>query len=894
MLNLNILDVLDADTSILKYLNKKEPLETSVSSYKLFRNDLLLLLKEYFDNQADIYELISINTCAMDALLRHLWDKLNLPTEDAALIAIGGYGRRELFPESDIDLMIVLKEEIDPSVTTKIESFLTFLWDINLPIAQSVRTIKDCITEAKKDITVMTSLMELYYLSGNKGLFYHIDKLITEEKIWPSKKFFKEKIIELENRHHKFGDTANHLEPNVKENPGGLRDIHTLRWLTNRYFKTKSFEELVAKDFLTNNELNLIQKAYKNIAKIRFTLHIHLQRGEDRLLFDYQHDIATLLGFKSDNHNHRVEEFMQVFYRNSNQLEILSEIIINRLRSNIFPGLFKRRAKPINEYFQARANLLESTNKNIFTNKPSTILECFQILQHHQNINGFSDQLEQLIIDHLHVIDEEFRSDFNNCNTFISILNQPHTSYREIRRMAQLGVLGKYWPNFDAVTGRMQFDLFHVYTVEEHTLQVFENACKFSEPNANPENETYHDIFTQTPKALILYIAALFHDIAKGRGGDHSDLGAEEVISFCHQHDISEFDTKLISWLVKNHLIMSMTAQNEDIDDPDVIKNFAKNIGNLTRLNYLYLLTIADIRGTNPKLWNNWRSTLLAELYQSTSRYLRQESDSQISHEELTQEVKKSALLKLQKQGIDKKQCISLWQELEDEYFLRHSDEEVVRHTQAILENQDDDRIIVKIHQYSVRGATEIFIYCKDRNYLFAHITSILSKLGISIVHARIITSKTGHALDTFLVLDSNNEPINDVKQCRLVAHQLRELLENPDLIEDTAIQKLPRRVRELRVPIEIHFENNKTKPYTSLELKAPDFPGLLASIGNTFVDCNISVHDARISTLGERVHNIFQISDLDNQPLTEQQQNNISQAIRENLLQPKQISLAV
>ena len=460
--------------------------------------------------------------------------------------------------------------------------------------------------------------------------------------------------------------------------------------------------------------------------------------------------------------------------------------------------------------------------------------------------------------------------------------------------MAQLGVLGKYWPSFDAVTGRMQFDLYHIYTVEEHTLRVFKNACQFSEKTTDEEFATYHDIFIQTPKAIVLYLAALFHDIAKGRSGDHSELGEEEARSFCLQHGLSSFDANLIAWLVKNHLVMSVTAQHQDIDDPYVIKKFVSNVGSLTRLNYLYLLTIADISGTNPKLWNSWRSSLLSELYQSTSRYLRQDIDPPTNRSELVDQVKSSAIQMLQNANLDKDRCLEFWQELGDDYFLRHSDEEVMRHTQAILNHASNENVVVNIHQYSARGATEIFIYCNDRNYLFAHITSTLAKLRLSIVHARIITSNKGHALDTFLVLDADGNAIDDKKQCDLVERELTEALDNPTDITPTTIQGLPRQIRELHVPIEINFDISTVNNYTTLELKAPDFPGLLASLGNAFVDCSIAIHNARISKLGERVHNLFQISNLDYLPLDQNHQEELREVILEYLQQPKQISLAV
>ncbi|MBT8112517.1 MAG: [protein-PII] uridylyltransferase [Gammaproteobacteria bacterium] len=894
MINIDIHQALESDAPILQFLQQEPSSQLAVEKYKNFRVEQTKLLEQRFDSQANIYEIISLNTCLVDALLKNIWNTFDIPNDTAALVAIGGYGRRELFPESDIDIMIVLKDENDEFSKSKIESFLTFLWDINLHIAQSVRTINDCIIESKNDITVITSLMEHYYLAGDKNLYKQVIEIVSNNKIWSSKKYFKEKRLELENRHQRFGDTANHLEPNVKENPGGLRDIHTLRWLTNRHFKTESFEQLAKIEFLSNSELTLLQEAYKVLAKIRFALHLFVKRGDDRLLFDYQYDVASLLGYKNENRNHRVEEFMQVFYRTSNQLSILSEIIIERLNSVIFPGLFKRRAKPINKNFQVRANLLEATNIEIFKKSPTAILECFQLLQEHKNLIGFSDQLQKLIIENLHVIDDKFRQDKTNCDIFISIINQKDTNYREIKRMARLGVLGKYWPSFDAVTGRMQFDLFHIYTVEEHTLRVFENACQFSKNTSEGEYATYHDIFIQTPKALLLYLAALFHDIAKGRGGDHSELGEEEAKSFCLQHGLTPFDANIVAWLVRNHLVMSITAQQQDIDDPYIIKKFANIVGNLTRLNYLYLLTIADMRGTNPKLWNSWRSALLSELYQRASEHLRQDVESATNREELVTQVKSSALQLLQKTNLDQDSCLAFWQELGDDYFIRHSDEEVVRHTEAILNHRDKSSVVVNIHQYSARGATEIFVYCNDRNYLFAHITSTLAKLRLSIVHARVITSNKGHALDTFLVLDANEQAIDNEKQCELVKKELTQALEHPEEIIPSINQGLPRQIRELRVPIEINFDVSTVNNYTTMEIKAPDFPGLLASLGNAFVDCSIAIHNARVSTLGERVHNLFHISNLEYKPLDKEHQEKLRAVILEYLQQPKQVALEV
>ena len=884
MPDVNISEVLKQSPLPVQFPDIQARQPVTVAQYKEFAKAVSGMQRERFDTQADIHELIALNTFIVDELLKNIWQQCRVPDHAAALVAVGGYGRREIFPGSDIDLMVILDEACDEQTKLKVKAFLTLLWDINFPIAQSVRTVKECLREAKSDITVMTSLMEHDYLTGNRGLFDKFVTLIDSNKVWPSKKFFEGKTEELNNRHHKYSDTANHLEPNVKENPGSLRDLHTLRWLTNRHFKTSCFEELVHENFLTDHELLSLQEAYITLARVRFALHLHTGRGEDRLLFDYQYDVASLLGFENTQRNLQVEAFMQVFYRTTNQVSTLAEIIIKRLHSNIFPSLLRRRAKAVDACFQIRGNRLEARHSEIFIQNPSAILELFRLLQQYSHLTGPSDGLIQLLLDHLDLIDEAFRGDAYNRKLFVSILNHPGTNSREVRRMAQLGVLGRYWPSFDAVTGRMQFDLYHIYTVEEHTLRVFENACQFSTPASANELATYHDVFTQTPKALILYLAALFHDIGKGRNGDHSELGAEEARTFCLSHGLGSFDANLVSWLVKNHLVMSITAQHHDISDPMVLKKFAENVGSLARLHYLYLLTIADIQGTNPRLWDSWRSTLLADLYQNTSTYLRHGLDSPIEPKELIREVKESALYNLDRLGFDTDGCLAFWQELQEDYFLRHSDDEVVRQASAIFSHQPKEDVVVNIHQYSARGATEIFLYCNDRNYLFAHITSTLSKLGLTVVHARIITSKKGHALDTFLVLSENGGPISDKNQCTLVAENLAETLRNPCRVSVSPGQKLPRKIRELRVPVRTQFEHSPNHTYTTMELKAPDFPGLLASLGSAFVDCSISIHNAQISKLGERVHNIFQISTLDNQPLDTPQQQGLEQTIKQYL----------
>lgn len=828
-------------------------------------------LQDAFNQGADPATLVNGRAEFMDALLLKAWGSFDLTDHpDVSLVAVGGYGRGELHPHSDIDLMLLLACAPDEVQVQKLSAFITFLWDIGLPVGHSVRTLEDCRREAAADITVATNLIESRLLSGSNEMFFRMREVTSPANIWPSREFFPAKLTEQATRHRKFGDTAYKLEPNVKEGPGGLRDIQMIGWVTKRHLGATSLHELVEHEFLTEMEYNTLIAGQTFLWSVRFALHTLTGRAEDRLLFDYQRSIAGMHGYEDKNHNLAVEQFMQRYYRTITELARLNEMLLQHYREVILLNNIKADPQPINKRFQSRMGYLETTHPKVFRERPRALLELFIIMQQHPELKGVRASTIRRVRECRHLINKDFRNEFINRSMFMEILRQPANVTRELRRMNRYGVLAAYWPSFGKIVGRMQYDLFHAYTVDEHTLRVLHNVRKLINSEHSDEPELCYAIFKQIPKPELLYLAALFHDIAKGRGGNHSELGAVEAKTFCLNHGLSPYDAGIVSWLVSDHLVMSVTAQRKDICDPQVIVEFARKVGNLTRLNYLYLLTVADIRGTNPSLWNAWKDSLLRDLYNYTKRMMRRGLDNPLDRKELAIEIRHSALELLIQQNVPKANCLELWEDFDDQYFLRHSDDEVAWHTRSILESDPEMRPLVLIRDVTARGSTEITIYSKDRYHLFAHITAAIAQLGLNIVDARIITTRSDDALDTFLVLDDTGKAIEEAYHLKELKVKLYQLLQNPDLPPVEVVRPLPRKLRHFQVPTEIHFENEPGCEYTTLELITTDHPGLLSKIGKAFMETDVFLQDARITTIGERVEDIFFISDMHHQPVSD------------------------
>ena len=826
-------------------------------------------LVELFKQGVVAAQLVPARAIFVDQILVALWQFLFAGNEQLALLAVGGYGRGELHPGSDIDLMVLGEEVQLQAEQEKLQQFLTLLWDLGLEIGQSVRTLADCVRESEQDITVITNLTEARLLSGNADLFDQLRDCISPQRIWSNQAFFAAKKEEQKRRYRKYHETAYNLEPNVKEGSGGLRDLQTIAWVAKRYFAARTWHDLVKHGFLTEGEYQELLDCQYFLWQVRFALHVLNGRREDRLLFDYQRRLATEFGYQDEDANLAVEQFMQRYYRTLMSVARLNEMLLQLFEEAILLADDSAEPVPINRRFQARKGFLEVRHERVFERYPFALLELFLVLQQHNELNGVRATTVRLVRDHCHLIDDSFREDLRARSLFMEILRQPARLTRALRRMNRYGVLAAYLPEFARIIGRMQYDLFHVYTVDQHILFVIRNLRRFYLPRFYDEFPHCSQVMQGIPKTELLYIAALYHDIAKGREGDHSDLGAVDATEFCQRHGLSSFDTKLVVWLVEHHLAMSLTAQKKDIHDPDVVREFAHFVADQLHLDHLYLLTVADIRATNPTLWNSWRGALLRELYMATRRALRRGLDNPINKEERIQTLQQQALQRLLRSRIDEERITKVWAGFSDDYFLRYSVDEIVWHTRAILKKADDDRALVLAREDKARGGTEIFIYKRDSGGIFAATTAALDQLGLTILDARIITSDNGYTLDSFTVLEQTGEPIGDRRRRKEIIERLRKQLHKASERGQLTSSRQPHRVlRHFDTKTEINFMQDQFNQRTLLEIITADRPGLLSQIGRAFTQCGIQLHNARIATIGERAEDIFYITENDGETL--------------------------
>ena len=810
----------------------------------------------------------------IDQLLIRIWHRLVTAeiANDIALIAVGGYGRGELHPGSDIDLLILLQNDNHAHYQTRLEQFLMFLWDMGLEVGHSVRSLQECIVEAERDITIATNLMESRLLVGPQTLYETLRTATGPESgptcIWPSRQFFEAKWQEQITRHTKYHDTAYNLEPNVKEGPGGLRDIQMIGWVAKRHFGATTLYDLVIQNFLTEVEYEALMAGQNFLWRVRFALHTLTGRREDRLLFDHQQTIAQQFGYRNEEHRLAVEQFMKEYYRTIMELSRLNEMLLQLFQEAILYADSPATVTPLNSRFQSCNGFIEVIHNGIFKRYPFALLEIFLLLQQHPELKGVRAATIRLIRDHRYLINDKFRDDLRNRSLFMEMLRQPRGVTHELRHMNRYGLLAAYLPVFGAIVGQMQYDLFHVYTVDEHTLMVLRNLRRLTVPEFSHELPMCSEIIQRIPKPEIMYLAGLFHDIAKGRGGDHSDLGAHDAIAFCLHHSLSQYDARFVGWLVKNHLVMSSTAQRKDISDTQVIADFAAIVGDQVHLDYLYLLTVSDIRGTNPTLWNSWKDSLLAELYNTTKRALRRGLEHVIDRTERLNEIRHQVLGILQQQTMDVTSIESFWAEWGDDYFLRHSANEIAWHTLAILQSTPADLPLVLLRQQSPRGGTEIFIYTHDQEHLFATTTQALDQLSLTILDARIITANNGFTLDTYIVLEASGEPITNEHRLHEIPVTLKQHIQSHGEKLTRGTRHLPRQLKYFATPTDITFSNDERNQRTVMELITADRPGLLSRVGQALCESGVRLKNAKIATFGARVEDVFFITDKDNHPL--------------------------
>lgn len=826
-----------------------------------------------FREGEDIRTLIHERALFMDCLLHYAWHQHTWP-EGISLEAVGGYGRCELHPYSDIDLLLLARSDaIVQQAQDNIEQLLTLLWDIGLEIGHSVRTLSECVDIVRSDITVATSLMESRTLQGDRSLHSALLEQTHVHKLWPAEEFFLAKWAEQRERHQKYNDTEYNLEPNIKNAPGGLRDLQMIGWVAKRYFQVRTLRELQGQGLFTEAEFSLLQSGEELLWRIRYGLHLIAGRAEERLLFDHQRELAKMFGYRDNNESLAVEQFMHRYYRLAMALRELNDVLLQFLHEVILQKGINKSVTAINQRFQLRERYIEAAHIFVFDETPSALLEIFVLMAKNPDIEGVRASTIRLIRESRHLIDDHYRSNPENRRLFIELFNYPGGLVEQLKRMSRYGVLGLYLPEFGRVTGQMQHDLFHIYTVDAHTLKVVENLCNFLRPAAREEFPIAAHLMSRLRKPELLYIAGLYHDIGKGRGGDHSTLGAVDAREFCQNHGLSQRDTRLVCWLVEQHLLMSSVSQKQDISDPGVIHSFALQMDDQTRLDYLYLLTVADINGTNQKLWNTWRASLMRQLYLETKRALHRGLENNVNKREVVEETQQSALRTLARKRIAPEVIWPLWSDMGEQYFLRETAQDIAWHTEAMAQHWDDTPLILikNTASHELEGATQIFIRSKGWKNVFAAVATALDQLNLNIQAARIYNSDSGYTLDTFFVLNQNGEPLgDDPPTLEKIQRALEDELQLVDDYSEVITRRTPRRMKHFTMPTRTSISNDRISGYTVLEVISPDRPGLLACIGRIFLQFDILLQSAKIATLGERVEDIFFITDSAGEPLSD------------------------
>lgn len=828
------------------------------------------LTHERFEQGAAASDLLNALTATVDRVLERLWAREGEAFDGMALLAVGGYGRRELHPGSDIDIAILLPTHDHPATEDRLPAWITRLWDLGIEVGHSVRTVSQCEAEAAADITVITNLMEARLVCGASSLLVLMERVISPSHIWTPAAFLSAKLAEQKARRSRYHDNAYRLEPNVKESLGGLRDFQTIAWVSQRQFAQHGLAPLVEHGLLDREELTTLRDGLELIWRIRYLLHHLAGRREDRLLFDYQKAIAHAFGYNDDTENRAIEALMQRYYRTVMTLQRLNEIVLQGLGGIISGVTAAAPVTPIGKRYQLRNRFLEVSNEDVFLHYPPALLEIFLVFSDTADAVALRSHTVRLIRKHLGLVNDRFRSDPVTRSLFLSIFRNRKKLTRTLRLMNRDGVLAAYLPAFDAIVGRMQYDLFHVYTVDEHTLLVLRNLRRFALERFADELPHCHAVSRSLARPDTLYLSGLFHDIAKGRGGDHSELGAGDAAAFATSHGLERHEAELLEWTVRHHLLMSMTAQSKDIDDPSVQLDFARTVGTVERLNHLYLLTVADIRATNPDLWNSFKQSLLQSLHRHALLILERGLDDPLGDETVIARRQARTLALMNAPFVDDPRRDALWNSLGEAYFRQYQANEIARHTEILLAGSDTPGPLVSLRHSASRGSTEILIYTPDDDALFALIATMMDTLTLDVLSATINTTAAGYALDTFHVLEADGSLIDDPARIEDIRFSLLSALCAPKDMPAPPSRRPSRRLRHFSVSTRATFDDTDDLALTALRITASDRPGILSSISRMLLEAGVTVHAARIATLGERIDDVFYIGMPGGGPVTD------------------------
>lgn len=807
-----------------------------------------------FDQHANVQQLVTKLARAVDRALVRLWQEEQMPPT-CALIAVGGYGRGELFPHSDVDILLLLPGTADKALEARLEAFIGRCWDMGLDIGSSVRTVDECIKEAAQDVTVRTSLLEARLLTGDEGLYRTFETHYQGHL--DAADFFQSKLLEMRQRHAKYQDTPYSLEPNCKESPGGLRDLQVILWMTRAAGFGSSWNELLANGLLTRREAQELVSNERLLKTVRARLHLLAGRRQDVLVFDLQTQLAESFGYRPTTAKRASEQLMRRYYWVAKAVTQLNTVVLQNIEARLFPSELGITRK-INDRFVERQGMLEIADADLYQREPTAILETFLLYEQTRGIKGLAASTLRALYNARTLMDAKWRKDPANRALFLSILQQPQGITHALRLMNQTSVLGRYLVNFRRIVGQMQHDLFHVYTVDQHILMVVRNIRRFAIVEHTHEFPFCSQLMANFDKPWVLTVAALFHDIAKGRGGDHSVLGMSDARRFCKEHGIAKEDADLIVWLVEHHLTMSQVAQKQDLGDPEVIRHFADLVGTERRLTALYLLTVADIRGTSPKVWNAWKGKLLEDLYRMTLRVL---GGATTDPHAVLEGRKEEARALLRLAALDDTAHEALWKQLDVGVFLRHDARDIAWFTRHFYNRVDTTIPIVRARISPAGVGLQVAVYSPDRPDLFARICGYFERKSLTILDAKIHTTKHGYALDTFQVADPSSglvEPGHYRDIITLVEHELAEQISRETALPEPPRGRISRQSRSFPIKPRVDLRADERGQYYLLSISATDRTGLLYAIARVLAHRRVSVHTARINTLGERVEDIF------------------------------------
>ena len=797
--------------------------------------------------------LLRSHTRLVDGILQELW-RTYKPSRRIALVATGGYGRGELFPFSDVDLLVLLGAEPDAGERERLERMIGLFWDIGLDVGHSVRTLDACVEAARSDITVQTTLLEARFLAGERALYARFARAMAT--LLDPRAFLRAKMLEQEQRHAKHQDTPYALEPNLKEAPGGLRDLQSIRWIALGCGIGQRWRDLQAHGLVQRAEARELARHEAVLQDLRIRLHYVAGRREDRIVFDYQALLAEQCGFEGSAVRRASERLMQLYYRTAKAVTQLNTILLQNLEARIAP---RPRAEPrlLNERFQVRGELLEARRDDLFERDPRAILESFLLMQQHQELRGMSAPTLRALWRARGCIDARFRRDPLARLLFVHMLQQSRGVVHEFRRMNKYGILGGYMPEFGRIVGQMQHDLYHVYTVDQHILMVIRNLRRFTMPEFAHEFPLCSQLMSGFGRPWLLYVAALFHDIAKGRGGDHSRLGADDAHRFCRRHGLARDDTELVVFLVEHHLTMSLVAQKKDVHDPEVVRGFAGLVGSERRLAALYLFTVADIRGTSPKVWNAWKAKLLEELYRAARRALAGEAQP-LASAVAEKQAEAARLLRLYALSDEVKD--RFWRPLDTEYFLRHDPGEIAWHTRNLHYRVDAPGPVVRARPAPIGEGLQVMIYTPDRAGLFARICGYFERAGFNIAEAKILTTRNGYALDTFLVL-GQGRGAHYRDMIALIENELATEVGSQAPLAPPRGGRVSRRVRHFPITPAVDLRPDERGAFHVLSIVASDRPGLLYGVARLLASYGVNLRSAKVNTLGDRAEDVFVVS---------------------------------